>query len=539
MRGRYMNMRKLLALAAAASMATTACLDLDVANLEDADAERALATPGDLEALIGGGWRNWWNSSSANSAPGPILFTASYQHSATAANFGMVEFSSWPKVPAHYLPSHSFYSQNVANAWIWNYRAISAVTDGLKVLDAGTVELETPEDLARNQALGYYTLGLAHGTIAMLYDQGYIFDPSIALEDVALQPYGDVMTAALGYFDRAIQEAQGQSFTIPSAFMSQDVSAAQLVRMAYSMKARYRANVARTPAERAAVNWQSVAADAANGVTEDWSVNVRSGSGYSSGTLVNIHRFGPWGELSYQVLGMADVSGQYQKWLARPDPWDRHPNLADNQVDDPFLIMTPDLRFAQGATIAEQEQNDGVLYELPTASGGFAAGWARPDRGSFRWSYYRYVANDQWHSSANRTEHPEITLDEMRLLQAEAAYRANDLATAANLINVTRTAAGLNATDASGTNTSCVPKMANGSCGDLWEMYKWEMRLETMYQGLLMAPWYFHGRGWGDLPSGVMLHMPVPGREAELLGIPPYTFGGSGEGAAPIGTYGY
>ena len=103
------------------------------------------------------------------------------------------------------------------------------------------------------------------------------------------------------------------------------------------------------------------------------------------------------------------------------------------------------------------------------------------------------------------------------LLRAEAAYRMNNRAEAASLINVTRTAAGLNATDAAGTNTDCVPKLPDASCGDLFEMLKWEVRLETMYKGLHLAPWYFHGRGWGDLAEGTFLQRPLPGREAELL----------------------
>jgi hypothetical protein len=323
--------------------------------------------------------------------------------------------------------------------------------------------------------------------------------------------------------------------------MSVEVSAAELVRLAYSMKARYRAAVARSPAERAAVDWAAVAADAAKGVTEDWAVSVVTGSGFSSGALVNMHRYGPWGQLSYQVLGMADQSGAYQRWISIPDPWSRHPNLADNQVDDPFLIITPDERFPSGGTIAAQQASDGTLFEIPTASGGFGAQWARPDRGTFRWSYYRYVANNMWlRPAAERTEMPEVTVKEMRLLRAEAAYRMNNLAEAASLINVTRTAAGLNATDAAGTNTDCVPKLPDASCGDLFEMLKWEMRLETMYAGLHIAPWYFHGRGWGDLAEGSFLHMPVPGREASLLNIAAYTFGGPGaEGAAPVGNYGY
>lgn len=534
-----MTIRKTFAVAALALAGTAACMDLDVQNPNDADAERALATASDVEALIGGGFDTWWSSASDNAGPGPILTTVAYQHSATAANFGMVEFSTWPKKQVHHLPADVFYGQ-FANAWTWHYRAISAVVDGLNAIESGSVELD-PENLARATAYGNYVLGLAHGSTALMFDQGYIYDETIEREAVELHPYPEVLDAALGYFDKAIAAAQGADFTLPATWMSVEVDADELVELAYSMKARYRAAVARTPEERAAVDWAAVASDASKGIKEDWGVSVVSGSGFSSDAMSNMHRYGPWGQLSYQVLGMADQSGQYQKWIGIDDPWSRHPNLSADQQSDPFLIMTPDERFPQGATIEEQQANDGTLFEIATRSGGYASQWARPDRGTFRWSYYRYVANDMWLlPSAQRTEMIEVSLDEMRLLRAEAAYRMNNRAEAADLINVTRTAAGLNATDAAGTNTSCVPKLRDGTCGGLFEMLKWEMRLETMYQGLHIAPWYFHGRGWGDLAEGTFLQFPVPGREASLLNIPAYTFGGvGGDGAAPVGNYGY
>jgi hypothetical protein len=540
MRTTDMTIRKTFVVAVLALAGTTACMNLDVQNPNDADAERALGTASDVEALIGGSWGTWWDAASDNSGPGTVLMTTALQHSATAANFGMVEFSSWPRKAVHHRPADVYYNQ-FTNAWTWHHRAISAVVDGFKAIESGSVELE-PSDLARAQAFGNYVLGLAHASSAIMFDQSYIYDETIERDEVTLHPYPEVLAAAFGYFDKAIAAAQGASFTLPETWMSVEVSASELVKLAYSMKARYRAAVARTPAERAAVDWAAVAADAAKGVTEDWKVDVVSGSGFSSDILSNIHRYGPWGELSYQVLGMADQSGSYQRWIGISDPWSRHPNLSADQQSEPFLIITPDERFPQGATIAEQQANDGTLYELPTASGGFGAQWARPDRGTFRWSYYRYVANNQWlRPSAERTEGAvEVSVDEMRLLRAEAAYRMGNLAEAANLINVTRTAAGLNATDAAGTNTDCVPKLADSSCGDLLEMLKWEVRLQTIYKGLHMAPWYFHGRGWGDLPEGTFLQLPVPGREADLLGIAQYTFGGPGnEGGAPVGNYGY
>ena len=42
-------------------LGATACANLDVANPNDADASRALATAGDVESLIAGGYNTWFN----------------------------------------------------------------------------------------------------------------------------------------------------------------------------------------------------------------------------------------------------------------------------------------------------------------------------------------------------------------------------------------------------------------------------------------------------------------------------------------------
>lgn len=530
---------KSMAALALAAIVGSGCLELEVLNPNAADAERALRTASDIEALVAGGYGTWWNPSSSNAGPSAVLATAANMHSGTAANYGMVEFSSWPRVAAHNQPAQT-YSGNVSEyGWTQLFRAISSVTEGLRALDGGEVSLPAAEQ-ARAQAYGYFVLGMAHGSVALLYDQGYIYDPSISLEDVELHSYSAVMEAALGYFDRAIQEAQGQSFTVPATWMSREVSAQELIRYAHSMKARYRANVARTPTEREAVNWGAVIADVDNGLTSTWTINVTSGTGFASTIMSNLVRYGSWGQMSYQVFGMADQSGLYQRWIEK-DPWDRHPNLAEDQVGDPFIMDTPDQRFPSGATVAEQQANRGRIFEVATAGGGFAAAWTNPGRGQFRWSYYRIYIHDQWQgTAANRTTHPEVTMAEMQLLKAEGLYRTGDAGGAAALINVTRTAAGLNATDAAGLNSSCVPRLRDGSCGDLFEMLKWEKRLETLFTGPHMAAGYFDGRGWGDLAQGTFLEIPVPTRELDLLALPHYTTGGpGGESSAPVGNYGY
>jgi hypothetical protein len=141
----------------------------------------------------------------------------------------------------------------------------------------------------------------------------------------------------------------------------------------------------------------------------------------------------------------------------------------------------------------------------------------------------------------NNWDQPTITLAEMRLLVAEGLFRQGNKAGAADIINETREAAGLNATDANGTNTSCVPKLPNGQCGDLWEMLKWEKRMETVFTGINVVGWFWDGRGWGDLWKDTPLMFPVPCQELEVLQLLPCnTYGGpGGEMGSPGSTYAF
>lgn len=316
------------------------------------------------------------------------------------------------------------------------------------------------------------------------------------------------------------------------------------------MKARYRAMVARTPAEREAVDWSKVLADVGAGIKTDFIIPI-NGDDYTTpwtSDVINYLSFDAWQQPAYFIFGMADTSGTYQKWLARPVA-DRMPyfDMDGDGTDDPVLVRTPDKRYPQGETLEEQMCNVGTIFVIPEGDcdddgkpdwfGLQGNNWARPDRGTWRWSYYfNYDLQERLFDDAK--PYPEIPMAEMRLLAAEAHYHLDQLGAAADSINVSRVAAGLNPTDASGTNTSCVPRLPDGSCGDLFEMLKWEKWMETQFRGPYGAPWYFDGRGWGDLYIGTPLQFPMPAKELQGLGLPRYTFGGKGgESASPGSIY--
>lgn len=524
----------------------TACADLDVANLNDPDASRALAAAGDVESLVAGSFGQWWTQAHSVSGNPPILANQSFMWSAFPANFGMFYYSHFPRPSIDNLSTDQFYGNTVDYSWGQLYRAASAISQGLQALDNEELAAELGEErVLRLEAYGKFVQGLVHGSLALLFDEAFIVDETTDVANLGeAVPYTALLEASLGYFDEAIALANAGGFeAIPSTWMTVSVEPDQLARIASSMKARYRANVARTPEERDAVNWTAVVSEVNAGVQDTWFMSTDYfGPTASVSHYVAAYMSQPsigWAQASYWIFGMADQSGMYQDWLSF-GILDREPNFPDGS---PRLIITPDQRFPQGATLDEQIANPGMDH-TETPSPFMIIGprdWRNPERGSYRWSYYRNAHMDFHRTQGTGTATPEITAAEMRLLRAEALYRDQNFGAAADLINVSREAAGLSSTDATGVNTSCVPKLPDGSCGDLWEMLKWEKRMETMVWGVHSVSWYFDGRGWGDLYEGTQTQMPVPCLERELLNEACNTYGGDpgAPGSAPQSTYAF
>jgi hypothetical protein len=514
-----------------------ACADLEVVNQNNADAARALSTPGDVESLIIGSYNSWFSGTYSNGGAGPFLSNQAFQHNAPWANFGMEFYGRIPRTAIQNQVSDQYYGY-FTRAWYRSYRAIAALADGIRALDTP----EIADDLgasavAMDKAYGKYVQALSHATVALMYDQGFVVTEETDLTQPQ-EPMGylELMDAALGLFDEAIALCS-TSFTLPFNWMQQDLDNVKLAKLAHAQKARFRAQVARTPEERAAVNWAAVIADVDAGITETQYMNYDWDNGWYHSALDYSTDQG-WSQLAYWMWGMADQSGVYQGWLALPIG-DKNYDLPDGRS---VVIVTPDLRYPRGSTVEEQRaSNSGYAVRMATAS---EAGqtWKRPDRGVWRWSWYNpgpafedYWVEENW-------DQPETTLAEMRLLKAEGLFRQGNKAAAATIINETRVGhGGLSPADANGTNTSCVPKLPNGTCGDLWEQLKWEKRMETVWTGMNMSNWYYDGRGWGDLWYETPLQFPVPCQELEVLQLLPCaSYGGpGGEFGSPGSTYNF
>lgn len=513
---------------------TTACADLEVLNTNEPDAARSLATAGDVVALVGGSYNNWFYGNYSYNSASLALSNAVFQHNAPWANAGMEKYGRIPRIAFINSVADGDYNY-LSRPWFYSYRAIAAVADGLKSMQREEISSGvSAEEAASLKAFGKFVQGMSHATIAVLFSEGFVVDETTDLAEPQ-DPLGylELMDEAMGYFDECISLSQGATWTLPLDWMRAELTGPQLARVAHSMKARYRAAVARTPAERAAVNWQAVIQDIDAGITSTFYANYDDYNGWSNDAWGYIN-YPYWSQASYFIYGMADQSGNYQLWNSTPMASKSY-KIGDKDI----LIVTPDKRFPQGSTVAAQRLAPGTHFRTNRGEGaetGYT--WARPDRGQWRWSWYKHNRGEfYWDDMI--FDLPEIRIEEMNLLKAEALYRTNNKAGAAQLINVTRVAAGLNATDANGTNTSCVPKLPSGTCGDLLEMLKWEKRMETVATGPLGVGWYFDGRGWGDLWKDTFLNLPMPCQEAQVLQLVPCkTYGGpGGEMAAALSTY--
>ncbi len=518
-------------LLAAAALAPSGCVDLNVTNLNQPDAKRALSSPEDVGALIEGSYHSWFEGvargeGSWKGTPGLFLSNQAFQHAPPWINYGMEEYSRIPRVAIRTDPGNVFYLAP-AFAWQNSYRALSSLTTGLRILAspefAGRIE---EDELVRYQAFARFVQGLAHGTVALLHDRGFVLDEAtdLALPQAPLG-YDALMERALAYLDEAVALAGARSFTIPFEWMRAELDSQGLIRLARSYGARFRAQVARTPEERAAVDWAAVIADVDAGIRSTHSHDVPWFTPWEH-YLLELFVHSGWSQLPYFMYGMADQSGAVAEWYALPMAQKSY-RLPDGR---PVLIVTPDLRFPRGATVEQQRAQAGRYFRI-TAKQEEGNTWKRPDRGTWRWSWYKAGpgVGEEYSLSDAYPVQPETKLAEMRLLKAEGLYRRGDRAGAAAIVNETRVAAGLNATDAAGTNTSCVPRLPNGSCGDLWEMLKWEKRMETAFSGLVGVAWFFDGRGWGDLWKDTPLQLPIPCAELQILGmLPCNTFGGPG-----------
>ncbi|HEY3286959.1 MAG TPA: hypothetical protein VGJ96_07535 [Gemmatimonadaceae bacterium] len=542
-------MRKHFLWIGASLVALTACgNNLEVVNHNNPDVARAYATPAGVEGVAGGLGVQLNNTQRASESINTQAKILSGEQFATVANFGMAARAIIPRNP---ISNDLGNDNSVGNRANWDTfsrtgRSAATAIQAIQAYQAKGLTMGSKAQDARAKAFAYMILGNALGYLSIGYDSAAIVTPLTGSSEVPpLSAYKDVNKVALAMLDSAIAVANSadasngaNGFPLPSTWMSgqANLSAANFVRLVRSYKARIRAGVARTPAERAAVDWAAVISDATNGITSDFTVSIGGSTGWTANFDENqSYVTGGWHSLPMFYYGMADVSGGYDAWLKD--------GLNTRKA---FLVITPDKRWPVGATRAAQGANTPTvalpagqyIRNRPPGEDVPVSGW-----GDSFYDHRRYGVVNQ---ASHQGPYVEMSATEIDMLAAEGYIRTGNLAAAAALIDKTRIKNGLesvgvpaSASVPYSTSATCVPRVPQApsftstACGSLLEAMKYEKRMETSFTGYMI--WFADSRGWGDLVQGTAIEWPVPYQEMQARYAPFH----NGTNVAAKGTYGF
>ncbi|MEP6492411.1 MAG: hypothetical protein ABJF01_07030 [bacterium] len=516
----------------AAGGALVACADLTVPNNNNPDRVRATSTPGDVQALISSTFQRWWPNV-YSTTPTVMFGSMGYEFSTPFLCFAGQPMEQEPR-PA-WNNNSSFTNANVSSTtWLNFYGVISLANDGLQALERGvklgalvvTANKDTiGADDARARAFAKLMQGVAHGYLALMWDKAVIIDEHADVDTLATPtyaPYPEVMAAAINMLKVSIAISDTSTFTLPSVgwipgltYTNKDLS-----RLAHTFIARFETYVARSPAERAAVNWADVIAQVDASITADFAP-IGSPTGLSDSYKQVAARVrtvaGDYMRGGYWLVGPADSTDGWKNWVATP---------VANRVA--FQMRSQDRRIIGAAG--------------PTAPGAYFAydvniAFFNPTRGTYLQTFYYYL---RYGAGTTFNNGPLVAIGrtELDMLKAEALIRLNRATEAVPLINKTRVANGkLPAVDINGPPdvAGCVPRKTTGACGGLWDAMRFEKRIEGA--GVDGQVSYWDARGWNTLAANSFIQFPIPGRELEIQRLPIYTYGGGGSGSAPTPTW--
>lgn len=538
----------------AALLASAACQDLQVDNTTAPDRARATANPNDVQALIGGlFYPTFYNAINTSLAVNLWPYAASeFTASLAGTNTFLwyldlveprIQHNNGAVIPQSNGP------HGPRNYWSAIGRASAIAYDGLQLLNSGMVILENNVDVTpRARAFAKFMQGWSWGYQALIFDQVHIVPETTDLptQPAALQalilssltPANQAMNSAIAALEEAITIAKQHPTVVryPDVATSTlwfgsptPISNAQFIQMANTLAARLMVLNARTPQERAQVNWQKVLQLTAAGIsTPANDFNFQLASNRTSNLLARVQNNTTGGTTNgrwdYRAIGPADQSGAYQAWV-NAQPADR----------DRFNVVTTDRRIT-----GTSPTSDGSYTRYRADNNGFEVDRGTYFRSAYQWSRHAIRNGLTGTTTGNdRGVLPLITADENNLLRAEALLRTGDRAGAAALINITRTRTqrigtvnhpGLPPVTAAGVPTVdgvCIPRTDAGACGSLLAALRYEMMIELAGTDILIG--YANSRGLGILPEGSLLSFPVPGNVLQLYGLEEYTYGGQGQ----------
>lgn len=486
-----------LLLVAFAAITSVACEDnlLDVPNENDPDYERVYATGSDVENVASGLYNTVFHGEHSASGVQPMLATAADHVTCSWGNFGMRDMSweprdfAWDNSPTYSNGSYTAYSYD---RW---YAAITTASNVLRAVTIDSVQIGADgADNNRTLAFAKFTLGLAYGNLALVFDRAHVVDETKAVEPVfeSAVPYTEVAAAAVTYLEEALALSE-EPFTIPASWLAaaDDISNDDFKKIINTTAARILSYVPRNSTELAAVDWARVQTFADNGITADWLIQMDASERWymEAGDYLT---YTGWGRTDMYVAHLMEPS--------LPQHWDDSPSFPHP---------------AQPANPMDSRLVSDFQY---MASNDFLAA-----RGYYHFTCYRSKRYDvQYNTNNGLGPKPTVASAENDLLKAEARAYTGDLAGAAAIINAgTRVTRGKLASVAA-------------NLDDIIQAIHHERHVELYTTGVGLQ--FFEMRKLDLLQEGTPLHLPIPATTLQAFGLTDfYTFGTTAK-ADGIGT---
>ncbi|MGB2404454.1 MAG: hypothetical protein ACPIA1_03860 [Flavobacteriaceae bacterium] len=469
----------------------TACEDLDIENINQPDAERALSSDSDLISLLNGATSATFNQ--LNGFEGIHLDGLADQITSTNASGDFWGFTDQPRRAINNTTTNAEISQfgewwDDLNSQIYNANLILDIINNQEKTIANT---NGDDVTAASKTTALFIRGLSIGYLGMIYDKGYRVDENTDLTTLEFEDYAQLIGYGLADIAAALDTAPADyALRIHANF---SVDRATFVKLANTLRAKIAMGVKRGGAADETINYTQVIAWLDAGITENFNPPEEANVFFD---------FRRWYG-SYFIAGAGYL------------PVDQKiPFLAEGNSDLQPMDYPTDSSVILGP-ISNTTDSRIANYFQYVAEFGFL----NPARGRHLFSNYhhtRYFEQNAGNETGLDTNF--FTLAEKNYLKAEAQLLNGDTDGALATINTSaeRAASGLpDATD---------PAKA----------LLYEYAIELHLNGTGGTNWFFMRRH-NLLQLGTPLHFPVPATELEISGLDSYTFGSQGGEASASG----
>lgn len=438
------------------------------------------SSPEDLISNASGLFNIWYTGTHSYSGVSMFLATSSDNVTCSWGNQAMRDMSWEPRNAWNNAPNYT-YQATTKYFFDKMYASIETANKILKAINTG---VDLGADEAKIKAFCKFSQGIGYGTMALVFDKGFVVDENISLPDATVataSTYEEVANAAIGYLDEAITFCSS-SFTIPASWLgtTTDYSNADFAKLCNSFAARILANLPRNKAQLSSVNWNKVKTYADAGLTSDFVIQMDGYVNWYS-EAADYLTYPGWGKVDMYVVHLMDNT--------QPQHWGNVSIPAPPESTNP--------------------QDERIFSDFEYSS----LNWFQAARGYYHFSNYRYARYDGSFALGDGPI-PEFMKAENDMLRAEARAYLNDLAGAASIINA----------GARVNRGNMAPVTATLS--EIEQAIHHERHVELYVTGMGLQ--FFEMRKKDLLQKGTPLHWPLPAKTLETFGeaLPFYSYGG-------------